>query len=214
MLCASFGISSSTAVQEESYWWESIGLSSGVTYQSLKTSWSLAPLILRDFYSPSSFKKLISHSRLGTCVTPTIQPDFSPAFCLPQNLEMECKITNLLTLMKLTLSQRWFWSQLLDAVVFGLICKVWLLPQWSTLYVFNICFCCSAMILTTTDREASWTSGGRGSKWVGNPKVRLHHLPGVHLQPHQLRSQRKHPLFGAAQNGTKWHVLCNDPHKL
>lgn len=28
----------------------------------------------------------------------------------------------------LTLSQRWFWSQLLNAVVFGLTCKVCLLP--------------------------------------------------------------------------------------
>lgn len=53
------------------------------------------------------------------------------------------------------------------------------------------------------DREASgavWGGGGRARR---RALAWLHHLPGLHLQPHQLRGPRDYPIPGRAQNGTR-----------
>lgn len=58
---------------------------------------------------------------------------------------------------------------------------------------------------SSPDREASgavW-GGGRGGAAHRRVLAWLHHLPRLHLQPHQLRRPREYPLPGRAQNGTR-----------
>lgn len=62
---------------------------------------------------------------------------------------------------------------------------------------------------TLTDREAPWASW---KEWWRRNGAWLHHLPGLHLQPHQLRDQREHPLSGRAQNGTCLSCLQHRLH--
>lgn len=63
------------------------------------------------------------------------------------------------------------------------------------------------ILSSPADQEASTASCESSWEWWGRSirlhlHAELHHLPQLHLQPHQQRSQGEHLLPGRAQNGT------------